>query len=130
MPAKLHVTTIGLSLQIGSYGVASLLERVDPVTKQRKLIDTPVEIPDEVATQFEEEIAGERANPLFGQSVEEGEDPHPKTIKMGRPPRTDIKVVRESAAAGVPAAHGGRVRLHKGETVVPAGAPAVEKKES
>lgn len=81
MSAKIFTTVKGLALAIGEYGVATN--------------DEPAIVPDEVATQIEEEIRGERTNPKFGEPVADGEEPQPRFLKIGRGPDPRFRVVRD-----------------------------------
>jgi hypothetical protein len=102
--AKVFTITPGLVLSIGNFGEASN--------------EVPCTVPDEVAALLEEEIAGERPNPDFGKPVPDGQAPHPRTVKIARGPRTDIRVERDTPAS--PAAKASAAPKH---------APRGDKKE-
>jgi hypothetical protein len=84
MAAKVFCTLKGGAIQIGNFGVTSLSED--------GAVEVPVLVTDDVATELEEEIAGERPNPKAGQ------DGEPPMLKIGTGARRDIRVVRDAPA--------------------------------
>jgi hypothetical protein len=92
MAAKVYCTLKGGAIQIGNFGVCSLSEDG---------VEVPVLVSDDVATELEEEIRGERPNPKFDPKAEpkgDGTD-EPPTIKIGSGARKDIRVVREAGTS-------------------------------
>lgn len=85
--AKVYAVHQGAAIRIGNFGVCSHLQEPSADgTTPGPWVETPIEVPDDVASELEAEIAGDP-----------GESANVKKGTPGRPARegrTDIRVVR------------------------------------